>query len=171
MDIQTAKLLASYNASANMDMNKIIHELSDSQWKMEFLGFFKSIQSLCNHLYIADFVWLRRFSGLRSFTYIEHKIFSEDINFGMVVVNSISEYEIKRKGLDGVISLFAADLNEKDFSSDLTYKDSGGNEHKRNFGGLVLHMFNHQTHHRGMISLYLENLGIENDFNSLFEIL
>ena len=171
MDIQTAKLMASYNASANRNMNKFIHEISDSQWTMEFSGYFRSIRSLCNHLYIADFVWLRRFSGLRSFKYIDNRVFSENVNFGMTVVNSIAEYENKRQSLDEVIGIFADDLYEKDFNADLTYKDSGGNEHKRNFGGLVLHMFNHQTHHRGMISLYLENLGIENDFNSLFEIL
>jgi uncharacterized damage-inducible protein DinB len=30
-----------------------------------------------------------------------------------------------------------------------------------------LNLFNHETHHRGMISLYLEMLGRENDFNSI----
>jgi uncharacterized damage-inducible protein DinB len=31
-------------------------------------------------------------------------------------------------------------------------------------------MFNHQTHHRGMISLYLDMLGKENDFSSLLAL-
>jgi len=53
----------------------------------------------------------------------------------------------------------------------LTYIDSHGNEYTKNFGGLIIHMFNHETHHRGMISLYLENLGIDNDFNSFNQIL
>ncbi|MCL2722457.1 MAG: hypothetical protein FWD47_14095 [Treponema sp.] len=29
----------------------------------------------------------------------------------------------------------------------------------------ITHVFNHQTHHRGMISLYLEMLGKENSFS------
>jgi uncharacterized damage-inducible protein DinB len=32
-------------------------------------------------------------------------------------------------------------------------------------------VFNHQTHHRGMISLYLDMLGKENDFSNLFVLL
>jgi uncharacterized damage-inducible protein DinB len=31
-------------------------------------------------------------------------------------------------------------------------------------------MFNHQTHHRGMIALYLDILGKENDFSSLLAL-
>ena len=53
----------------------------------------------------------------------------------------------------------------------LTYMDSRGDEYKKNFGGLIIHMFNHQTHHRGMISIYLEELGIANDFSNLNSIL
>ena len=33
--------------------------------------------------------------------------------------------------------------------------------------GLLIHLFNHQTHHRGMISLYLEMLGKENNYNNI----
>jgi uncharacterized damage-inducible protein DinB len=36
---------------------------------------------------------------------------------------------------------------------------------------LIIHMFNHQTHHRGMVSLYLELLRVENGFSgSLYKI-
>jgi uncharacterized damage-inducible protein DinB len=37
--------------------------------------------------------------------------------------------------------------------------------------GLKLwHIFNHQTHHRGMISLYLDMMGIDNDFSGLLPL-
>jgi uncharacterized damage-inducible protein DinB len=45
--------------------------------------------------------------------------------------------------------------------------DSHGKLYKRLFGGLIVHCFNHQTHHRGMISIYLDSLGIDNDFSNL----
>jgi uncharacterized damage-inducible protein DinB len=40
-------------------------------------------------------------------------------------------------------------------------------EQEKDFGGLVLHVFNHQTHHRGQMSLYLDILGKKNDFSGI----
>jgi len=171
LDLQTVKLMALYNSSANTRMNEIIRGISDEQWNRDFMGYFRSIKALCNHLYIADYVWLKRFAGLRNFRYMGNELFSTNINFGMVVLSSIIDYLDKRKMLDNIINHFAEELTIKGIESVLEYKDSGGNDHTRNFGGLVLHMFNHQTHHRAMISLYLENQGIDNDYNSIFDIL
>ena len=53
----------------------------------------------------------------------------------------------------------------------LRYKNFKGIDQDRELGGLILHVFNHQTHHRGMISLYLDMLGKENDFSNLFVLL
>jgi uncharacterized damage-inducible protein DinB len=53
----------------------------------------------------------------------------------------------------------------------LTYTDSEGNKLEKVMETLLLHVFNHETHHRGMISLYLEMLGKENDFSgSMYKI-
>jgi uncharacterized damage-inducible protein DinB len=53
----------------------------------------------------------------------------------------------------------------------LTYKNWAGQEQSKNYGGLILHVLNHATHHRGMVALYLDMLGVENDFSNLTEIL
>ncbi|MEW6185934.1 MAG: DinB family protein, partial [Thermodesulfobacteriota bacterium] len=77
------------------------------------------------------------------------------------------DYLAKREFLDRMIRAFALELTEKDLEGRLKYIDSRGTEHERNLGGLILHMFNHQTHHRGMVSVYLEMLGIDNDYSNL----
>jgi uncharacterized damage-inducible protein DinB len=33
--------------------------------------------------------------------------------------------------------------------------------------GLLIHLFNHETHHRAMVSIYLEMLGKANDYNNV----
>ena len=171
MDTATAKTLAAYNSFANDRMNAIVGKLDDAGWNREFPGYFKSIKSLCNHLYISDFVWLKRFSGLRKFAYMSDRLLSEDVAFGMSVLGGPADYVEKRKTLDALLIRFADEITSQDLESTLVYKDSGGNGHRKNFGALVLHVFNHETHHRGMISLYLEQQGIENDFNSLSEMM
>jgi uncharacterized damage-inducible protein DinB len=170
MDHQTIKLFSEYNRKTNQAMNSIIRTLDPSQWSHIFGGFFNSIQSLCNHIYIGDYNWLKRFSRLREFRYIKNAFFSGEIKFGTTVLNTVAEYEIKRKELDDYIDLFIHEINPGDLFELLTYTDSHGVEYKRLFSGLVLHMFNHQTHHRGMISIYLEELGKSNDFSDLMKL-
>jgi uncharacterized damage-inducible protein DinB len=52
-----------------------------------------------------------------------------------------------------------------------SFWDFKGVDQDREFGGLVLHVFNHETHHRGMIALYLDMLGKANDFSNLVHLL
>jgi uncharacterized damage-inducible protein DinB len=171
MDIQTINLFTDYNEKANLAMNSCIMKLNDAQWNNVFFGYFNSIKSLCNHIYICDFNWLKRFSKLRSFEFINNQLFDQNIVFDKNVFENSHEYFSARLLLDKFIRNFSKELTSEDLSMDLVYTDSHDKEYKKCFGGLVLHMFNHETHHRGMISLYLENLQINNDFNSFNQIL
>ena len=47
---------------------------------------------MCNHIYIGDFNWLKRFSKLRGFNYISNDIFKKDIKFTELAFSSIDEY-------------------------------------------------------------------------------
>jgi uncharacterized damage-inducible protein DinB len=170
MDIRTFKIFSEYNKKANNEMNAIIRTLEPDQWNQEFGGYFNSIKSLCNHVYICDFNWLKRFSKLREFQYIKHGFFAREMKFGSIILKTVTEYETKRNEFDDHIDLFVHEINPRDLDEVLTYTDSHGREYKRLFSGLVLHMFNHQTHHRGMISIYLEELGKSNDFSNLMNL-
>jgi len=171
MDTQTVKLLAKYNAETNAQMNKIISGISNDQWEMKFKGYFNSIKLMCNHVYIGDFTWLQRFSRLRSFDYAKNPVFAKQIKFSEVVVGNVGEYLALRKELDNLIIRFADEVAALDFEKNLAYVDSHGTKYEKNFGGLILHAFNHQTHHRGMISLYLEEMGIANDYSNMGNLL
>jgi uncharacterized damage-inducible protein DinB len=167
MDIQTIQLLAGYNEKTNGEMNAIVSRMDADQWNHGFNAFFPSIRLICNHIYIADFTWLRRFSLLRDFRYFKDTVFSREISFAEDAFVTREDYLTKRQYLDRLIVVFADEVTEADLGNALTYKDIRGTENTRNFGGLILHLFNHQTHHRGMISVYLEMLGIQNDYSNL----
>jgi uncharacterized damage-inducible protein DinB len=168
MDLRTLKLFAEYNRKTNVDMNGFIQKLDGSQWTREFNGaFFPSVKLLCNHIYLADFNWFKRFSGLRKFSVMDNPLFRQQLGFGAVVVDTIEDYLAKRTELDSLIISFINEISQKDLDQVLEYKDIRGNTHKRLFGGVVLHFFNHQTHHRGMISICLEFMNIANDYSNL----
>jgi len=165
-------LFAKYNKTVNQKMNEVIKTLSKEEWDKDMGGFFKSVRGLCSHLYICDFNWLKRFSHLREFDVFKEAFFTrEPYSFKEILFADMAEYLTSRPLLDERIIAFINEVNENDLSLQLKYSDSEGNTYERNFGGLVMHSFNHDTHHRGMISLYLEMLGRENDFSSFNAIL
>lgn len=43
----------------------------------------------------------------------------------------------------------------------LAYTNSRGIASRRDFGGVILHFFNHQTHHRGQATTLLSQAGID----------
>jgi uncharacterized damage-inducible protein DinB len=167
MTIDTVKLFAEYNNHSNNEMNKYISLLNHDEWEKEFDGFFKSIGSLCTHIYIADFTWLKRFGLLRQFKFLNNKAFQNNYSRDSKPFNNTDEYIIKRNELDSIINSFSEEIVQNDLGEHIKYKNWKNEDQNRNFGGLVIHFFNHQTHHRGMISLYLEFLGRENDFSNL----
>jgi uncharacterized damage-inducible protein DinB len=170
MTVDIGILLAKYNAQANARMNKVLTTLSGEEWKREMGGFYKSVHALCAHLFIADSNWLNRFKSLREFPSLQAPALAKAYAWGEMPFDTFSEYEEKRKQLDSLFLSFANELTDGDLGKRLRYQNWKGVQQDRAFGGLILHVFNHQTHHRGMISLYLDILGRENDFSNLVEL-
>jgi uncharacterized damage-inducible protein DinB len=172
MQKETVTLLAKYNKAANEAMNGVIRTLSPGEWEKPLGGYFASVRSLCSHLYICDFNWLKRYSALREFGALKDPFFSrEPYSFKEELFKDMGEYLARRPDLDDRIIAFGDEITDSDLGKPLKYGDSSGRQYERNFGGLILHCFNHDTHHRGMISVYLEMLGKANDFNSVSQVL
>jgi uncharacterized damage-inducible protein DinB len=170
MDKTTIKLLAGYNQAANQKMDAVIAALTPEEWDKNLGGFFKSVRELCSHVYICDYILLKRYFTLRDFKLAKDGFFASEYTFKDVLFPAQEEYLAKRPELDKKIIAFSEELAEGDFDKILKFADSKGIPREKNFGGAILHGFNHDTHHRGMISVYLEILGKPNDFNSLLAI-
>lgn len=66
-----------------------------------------------------------------------------------------------RCDLDGVIVRFVSGLTDEALASTLSYSNTKGVESTKGFGSLLLHLFNHQTHHRGQVSTLLSQSGVD----------
>ena len=172
MQKDTFVLFAKYNKAANEKMDDIIKTLSPQEWDKPLGGYFKSVRGLCSHLYVADFNWLKRFSKLRDFAVFKDALFGhEPYAHSELLFENMGEYLASRPVLDEKIVSLADELNDGDLGVLLKYTDPHGNDFEKVFGGLFLHTLNHDTHHRGMISLCLEMLGKDNDFDSIRPVL
>jgi uncharacterized damage-inducible protein DinB len=161
------ELLANYNKEANNLMNNIINTLTEEEWNKQFSAFYKSIHKICSHIYIGDYNWLKRFKLLRNFNCFSDEYLNNNYSFTEVIFSNINEYIKKRINLDNKIIEFVNEITTRDLENILKYQNSKGINFEKRMNGLLIHLFNHETHHRGMISVYLELLGKENDYNNI----
>ena len=56
---------------------------------------------------------------------------------------------------------FISELTDEVIVSTLMYTNSNGQKFNKNMGDLLLHVFNHQTHHRGQVSTLLYQAGVD----------
>ena len=189
MEKRHFELLANYNKKVNNSMNDIIKTLTEEQWRKQFSGFYKTIQDICSHIAYWDFNGFNRCKYLRNFTSLEEEFpdyenfeihslkISDDkkeyLNKNLVSSkylfenSSIDEYINTRTNLDDRIIKFINELTINDLEKSIEFTTILGNKYNWKIDEFILHLFNHQTHHRGMISLYLDMLGKENDFSNL----
>jgi uncharacterized damage-inducible protein DinB len=161
------ELLAKYNSEANKLMNAHIKTLTQEQWDKQFAGFFKSIHEVCSHIYVSDFAWLKRYKALKNFTALDTPLFDQNYRFDETYFSSISEYLDKRAALDEIIVKFISEITPNDLEVIFKYTNMHGIQLEKRVEGLLIHLLNHQTHHRGVVSAYLEMLGIANDFSAV----
>ncbi|GHB38276.1 hypothetical protein GCM10007094_29570 [Pseudovibrio japonicus] len=157
------KLLAQYNTWMNVRLYKCAEQLSDQQLKEDRGAFFKSIFATFNHLVVGDLIWLRRFAqhspNYKSLQQLEE--FPKPTALTSIPFDNWEELKTARQKLDKIIEEFARDITTSQANEALAYADTKGIPATKNFGDLVLHFFNHQTHHRGQITTLLTQFGLE----------
>jgi uncharacterized damage-inducible protein DinB len=167
MEKYIISLLAKYNKEANGKMNDIIKTISKEEWDKEFPSFWKSIHELCSHIFTADYNWLNRFKALRKFDSLDENYFNKRYGFHETLFLTIDEYISKRVELDNIIINFIKEITVEEIDKTLEYKSPEGETIEKRMEGLLMHVFNHETHHRAMISVYLEMLGKENNYSNI----
>ena len=166
----TIALFSRYNEKANEGLCKVAGTLTAEEWNREFVGFFNTVRSLCSHNFVTDFSYLMRFNNLRPFQTLEDPYFKEAYAPGTVYFENKDDFIANRPVLDKLILRFCEEVTEEDLVATLRFEGRNGMV-ERNFGAWMLQLFTHSAHHRGAISVYLELLGKENDYNSFAQIL
>jgi uncharacterized damage-inducible protein DinB len=155
-------LLASYNASMNTKLYAAAAGLPKEALTADRGAFFGSVIGTMNHIVAGDTIWLRRFmahpSDFRALKAMAD--IAAPSGLAHIYSNDLDALLIHRTRLDAIISALAAELSDADLAQPLSYRNSRGDQ-RRNFGALLLHFFNHQTHHRGQVSTLLSQSGVD----------
>lgn len=156
-------LMATYNEWMNAKIYKAARSLSDEELSVDRKAFFGSILGTLNHLVAGDTAWLKRFAKhpanylalgliqqLPALQSLDHLLFS-----------NIRELSAQRVWLDQKIVEWSHSIAEPDLDHTLDYTSMKGIQADRSFYGLVMHFFNHQTHHRGQVTTLLSQAGVD----------
>lgn len=157
-------LKASYNRRMNQQVYAAAAKLSDAERKQDRKAFFHSIHQTLNHIIVGDIIWLGRFRKFReNYQHLDClQEFPVPKSLDAVLFDSFDELRSKREQLDeAILKWVDTDVQEADFGDTLVFKRMNGEACRRNFGEILFHFFNHQTHHRGQISTLLSQCDID----------
>jgi uncharacterized damage-inducible protein DinB len=147
--------MAQYNAWQNGNIYETASQLTDAQRHENRGAFFNSISRTLNHILWADQVWLHRLTG-------SAKPAATSIAAGLVQFEVWSDLKFARTATDDQIEQWARALTESDFKGDLTWLSGAtGKDMVTSRSIAMVHLFNHQTHHRGQVHAMLTGFGLK----------
>ena len=154
-------LLARYNAWMNSTLYGVAERLSPAALTLDRGAYFSSILGTLNHLAVGDIIWLKRFAEHPACSDLRHAL--SDIEhpaaLNASLFDTLGPLHALRTRLDQQISLWVEGLTEPDLEHVLAYRNMQGIPARRLYASLMLHFFNHQTHHRGQLSTLLLQAG------------
>lgn len=151
MTPETAQRLARYNRWANRRLFEACAALDDEARKRDRGAFFGSVHGTLNHILVADRIWLSRLTAQ------PHGIKSLD----QILFDDFGALDEARSIEDGRIIDLADELTEDALASMLRYTNMTGDRKETRRDIVYLHVFNHQTHHRGQAHGLLSQAGID----------
>jgi uncharacterized damage-inducible protein DinB len=161
---QTAhfRLLAQYNDWMNHKLYEAAARLSPEERTADRGAFFGSLQATLQHIITGDTLWLGRFAGHPRFAEVLAEVAAlprpSDLRGAPMEFGAL---RARRAWLDRQIMHFSCALAEDDLDLVIHYKSMAGVPGSRKLDGLLLHFFNHQTHHRGQVTTLLSQQGID----------
>lgn len=160
-DCRYVVLMASYNAWMNDKIYAVASRLSREELVRDRGAFFGSILGTLNHLAVADTIWLRRFAAHPpGYAALARALdLPAPSALDMPLFEGLAELAAFRKMLDGMIGEWAGGLSENDLSRPLSYTSMKGVAAQKRLASVILHFFNHQTHHRGQVTTLLSQAG------------
>lgn len=136
--------MARYNLWQNENLLSAADALTASERQKERGSFFGSIQKTFSHIFWADLMWMSRFENTPAP--------GGGISGSTDLITSWQQFGTDRKALDERILHWAHGIEPEWFEGDLIwFSGAAGRDVTRPKRMVVIHLFNHQTHHRGQI--------------------
>jgi uncharacterized damage-inducible protein DinB len=160
------RTMARYNGVMNERLYEAAGRLSDQERRKDRGAFWESIHGTFNHLLWGDTMWMSRFEPAK---WQKPAVTQKE---SATLIADFAELTKARGDADRRIEAWAAGVTENWVASDLTwFSGSAGREMRMPTSFLLVHFFNHQTHHRGQAHALITAAGEATGDTDLFLVL
>ena len=144
--------MAAYNAEMNRRIYAAAAKMTDAERKEDRRLFWGSLHATLNHLMWGDRQWMSRFAGWPKP--------EQRIRQSGTLYDDFAALTAARVQADAAISDWAKGVTDEWLEGELVWHSGAMQREMRMPRGiLVVHMFNHQTHHRGQAHAALTLFG------------
>ena len=149
-------MMARYNAWQNQSLYGAANTLDEGARQQDRGAFFGSIEQTLSHILWGDTIWMSRFDGW--------ELLEAENPHREGFSRCWASLERARKVADQRLLDWAGRVAEDDLIGELSwYSGAVGREVTKPRALLIVHMFNHQTHHRGQVHAMLTAAGAKPD--------
>lgn len=161
--LEHLRLLSRYNQWMNDKLYSTAAQLPADELARDRGAFFGSLLGTLNHIMVADIIWLQRFSEhpAQHPALDQIRAMPKPQTLAQTLPDDFTALSSDRIRLDATIITWCEQLDASDLSHKLAYSNMKGEAAAKNFAGLMLHFFNHQTHHRGQATTLLSQQGLD----------
>ncbi|MCZ9838385.1 damage-inducible protein DinB [Brachyspira hyodysenteriae] len=165
-------MMALYNKNANKKLSEILETVKDKDLKKETNAYFKSVYGTFIHIIQCDIYFFNVYRKYSSKKKIENEdilnYLNEDFTFNTDIDKDLSSLIDIRKKLDDVIIAIVNSIEDFNISGKVAIPNAVIKKPRYH---LIMHALNHSTHHRGEISVMLDQMGYKNDYSNLITML
>lgn len=160
ISVEFVRMMTRYNHWQNNSLIAAADGLDDPARRADRGAFFKSIHGTFSHLLWGDRMWMHRFTGSEKP--------AAGIKDSPLLFNDWQAFRQARKQTDHAILDWAGQLGVSGLAGDLVWFSGAVQREMRvNKAQVIVHFFNHQTHHRGQIHAMLTAAGAKPDDTDL----
>jgi uncharacterized damage-inducible protein DinB len=163
--------LSRYNQKTNKIIFDHIRNMDYARLSSQIQAYYKTIGDTVFHVMASDLKWLDRLSRFHNCgidnNCLQGFIENNRVNL-QAVAGRINEFHQLRLDMDKAIIELIESIPEKEFTEEIKIPWGAGSINKE-LWKLLLQWFTHHTHHRGQVSIQLDNLGIDNDFSMVLD--
>jgi uncharacterized damage-inducible protein DinB len=149
MTADEARELFAYGVWANGVVFDAVEALTPEQLTTPVASSFPSVRGTLGHIVAAEWVWLRRWLGE-----------SPSAMPAWVAGTSLPELRGRLGAVEAERDQYLATLADAGLEKVIEYRTIAGKAHADPLAGLVRHVVNHSTYHRGQVATQMRHVGI-----------